>query len=51
MSEKLTYTAPGMQTLSLELQRRILELSNYGQQGEAGTGFDSGNIIDVPDLF
>ena len=45
------YQAPQVGLLVLLCDQRILELSDYGDTGEAGTGFYDDSIIDFPILF
>lgn len=48
---KNVYVPPVADIVRLEGRDRILELSNFGDPGEPGTGFGDGDIIDIPILF
>lgn len=45
------YLVPEVEVVMLQLGRAILELSNYGGPGAAGSGFGEGNTIDNPIIF
>lgn len=51
MQQKLFYTSPCTECVLLQMEQRILDLSSFGNAGEAGTGFGEGDIIDNPILF
>lgn len=46
----LTYVAPQAELIMFQPRKNFLDLSNYGDSGQPGGGFDDGNIIDFPDF-
>ena len=49
--KKNVYVPPVTDIVHLEGRECILDLSNFGDPGNAGAGFGDGNDIDIPDLF
>ena len=46
------YQAPSAKAVTFCTQENLLILSDFGQTGYAGSGFeDDGSIIDIPDSF
>ena len=51
MDKRTLYTPPVTEVIRLQGQEHLLQLSNYGNPGSAGSDFDPGNILDNPIFF
>lgn len=51
MDKASLYIPPVAEVIRLQGQEHLLQLSNYGDPGSAGSDFGPGDILDNPILF